>query len=66
MTNRLTGVNMPASARGARGKTIEFVHLVNDDVAMLYFTDGTYLVVKQNHGYQGRLEFEYVEEDMGS
>jgi hypothetical protein len=56
---------MPKTARQACGKSIEFVHLVNDDLAMFYFTDGTYLLVKQNHGYQGRLQFEYVDEEMG-
>lgn len=64
--NRLTGVHMPPEIRQACGKSIEFVHLVNDDLAMLYFTDGTYLLIKQNHGYQARLEFEYVDEEMGS
>ena len=64
--NRLTSVNMPPSANKARGRSIEFVHLVNDGLAMLYFTDGTYLLVKQNCGYQGRLEFEYVDEEMGT
>jgi hypothetical protein len=61
---------MPITAHGACGKSIEFIHMVYDDLAMLYFTDGTYLLIKYDHGYQGKapdgLQFEYVEEEMGS
>jgi hypothetical protein len=62
--NRLTGVNMPPQLRGVMGKTIEFTHVVYPQVEgmlMIYFTDGTYMLVKGDY-----LEYEYVEEEMGS
>jgi hypothetical protein len=62
----MMGFYSPKEAAGARGKTVSFIHMINDDEAMIYFTDGTYLLVNQSHGYQARLKFEYVEEEMGS
>lgn len=62
--NRLMGVNMPPELRGVMRKTIEFTHIVHPGVEgtlMIYFTDGTYMLVKGDH-----LEYEYVEEEMGS
>jgi hypothetical protein len=61
---RFRGVNQPPQLRGAQGKTIEFSHTVSPYELMLYFTDGTYVLVKMptfyNDDYQ--LQFEYVEE----
>ena len=58
MQHRLRGVSQPAELRGAAGKTIEFTHLVTQDQLMIYFTDGTYLLVSGTYG----LGYEYVED----
>lgn len=59
--NRLSGVNMPPELRGVMGKSIEFTHIVYPGTLMIYFTDGTYMLIKGNY-----LKYEYVEEEMGS
>lgn len=61
---RRYGVSQPAELRGAMGKTVEFFHTVSPYELMLYFTDGTYVLVKMptlyNDDYQ--LQLEYVED----
>ncbi len=59
--NGMVGVIMPSELRGVMGKSIEFTHLVSPYKLMVYFTDGTYMLVEGD-----RLEYEYVEEEMGT
>ena len=62
----LRGIKQPKELRAARGKSIEFFHQIHDTELMIYFTDGTYVIVSHVGGYQDHFKYEYVEEDMGS